>query len=266
MIETWIAEGYRDTMAKGKTEPLVLSCRPQADPAGESREFVVKAVGCPEVYPESLYNEAFGCLLAREVFQVTAPEPVLVEIPQELLPLIESSLAYGGRGRVPIVGLGVGSEFLARGQAVPPTLSTLKESELQDAAFIYAFDHAVQNPDRKVNNPNCLSDGARFFAIDFELCFSFTHLIFPMGKPWEVTRHKLYPSDPHLFGSTLAGTEVDWSPVANAVASISESRLKRLTSCIPSAWIKNEPKIFGHLLELADHSAAFVDELRRSLS
>lgn len=267
MLDTWIAERFADCPASGRTQPLVLSCRPIREPDGEARDFVVKAEGLPEMYGAKLYAELFGNLLARSM-GIATPDPALVEIPRELVPLIRLSLAGLGRSAVPNAGLAAGSRFLGPGAAPPATRQPMQRSEIAEAALIYAFDMAVQNPDRLASNPNCIAHRGRFYAIDFETCFSFA-LMLPLGgqpRPWKVSEHRLYPRHDHLFGETLRGARIDWEPIEHATASMTEGGLRALTVCVPSQWKSHEDRILAHLLELAAHSSDFVEELRRSLA
>ena len=147
-------------MSTGRTRPLLVSCvlAGVADPEGdqavaaERQTMVTKAIGLPEVTETSLFAEYFGSILATE-FGIDAPRAVLVDLSPDLFAAAEAQLA---RWRVqPRAGRAVGLEQ-RRGLLPLDRFTPIKtDSEVAEAARIYAFDLITQNPDRRTDNPNC---------------------------------------------------------------------------------------------------------------
>ncbi len=92
MLETWQAKRFDHVMPSGRTKPLVIACSKESSNL-ESDElpvtglFVVKALGLPEITDQSLFNEIFGNLLARE-FGLDTPAPCLIHLS---VPFVEAT-------------------------------------------------------------------------------------------------------------------------------------------------------------------------------
>lgn len=125
------------------------------EPAAQSREFVVKSLGHPEVLEESLFKELFGNVLARE-FGIATPTPAIVVLSEPFVAVTQPLLPPDIKLRV---GYAAGCDYLHPLLPIGPELR-LPSDVLAQAAQIYAFDMLTANPDRHSRNPNCaLRDG-----------------------------------------------------------------------------------------------------------
>lgn len=268
MLELWQAERLEKVLISGRTCPLLLECaRSTAEPqsglrfesATERRLMVVKALGLPEVTPESLFREMFGNLLARQL-GVGTPTPALVNLEPEFVAAIKPFLP----NQVQLhTGIGVGCEYFRHGFTNVLPDAYLSDELLAQAALLYAFDLLVQNPDRTRNRPNSALRAGNLIAYDFELAFSFLMVI---GKPtpvWEFSQHGIAAD--HLFRSTLRNRTVDWQPFVSAVSSLTKRQLEALCDPIPSAWCGQAAQVIEHLLKVKRHARKLAVELQRSL-
>jgi len=258
--QTWIAEQYLGRAEFGRTLPLRLTCSRQNDDAAAARdsaEFFAKFVGLPEIIEQSLFAEMLGNVLARAC-GITTGEPAFIEIDEafsEFLRAVDVRVKPG---------LGVGSRSLGAGIG-PPTFGRMSDEQTQEAARIYLFDLLVQNPDRRVDNPNCLVVARQLAAIDFESCFSFLYpIVGNSAHPWEVSRQGI--GSRHLFRRNLNDAGVEWPML---VRSIVATGLDVLASCdvwMPQAWRTWKELVGDHFMILQEHEQELVFEVVRSLT
>lgn len=270
MLKRWNAVGFRRVLPNGRTKPLVIDCVevPESviaepdSPELARCEFVVKAIGNPEVDKSLIVRELLGNLLAREYGLVT-PEPALVQISEHFAKAVNPHLQKHGFQIQP--GIASGSEFISGGFSPPPEGSFFTNEELGALALLYGFDLVSQNPDRLPTRPNCGMIGSRLVAFDFDQCFSFLYLIFQIGQPWEVSRHGIASKHVCHLRLKSASNPIDWAANINAVASLSDELLSSLTSWIPDEWADNTAKVKSHLAEIRSHLGAFEMELQGSV-
>ena len=271
MLKKWNAVSFRGILPNGRTKPLVIECIEIPDsivldpdsPTPVRREFVVKAIGNPEVDKSLIIKELLGNILARS-YGLRTPEPALVQISEPFAKAVNPKLMEK-HGFSIQPGMAAGCEYFSGGFSAPPEASFFTKEELAPLAMLYGFDLAVQNPDRLPNRPNCGMKGSTLIAFDFDQCFSFLYLIFQLGKPWEVSRHGIAPKHFGHLRLKSSSNPVDWTENVNAVVSLLDGRLGALTSWIPDDWADNAEKVTAHLGEIRDHLGAFEMELQGSL-
>ena len=268
MLETWEAKRLERIISSGRTRPLVIECsrssdeiEDRADEIDESSLKVVKAFDLPEISAFGLFSELFGNSLAR-VLGLETPEPCLVHISTPFA--TAANLVLRREGLELKAGLASGCQHFSGGyrNVIPETLSS---DELQEAAQIYAFDLLVQNPDRIRQRPNCAIFSGNIISYDFETAFSFVLLIGKQPSPWEVSKHGLAKN--HLFYSVLRAKkkEVNWKPLVSRLRKLKRDQVEELTSGFPHEWLGYAPKVYSHILTVAEHVKDFELELRRSL-
>lgn len=202
MLKRWQAESFRTILENGRTKPLVVECSRIGDSLLEPeldgttpprREFVVKALGNPEVTESLVTKELLGNMLAR-AYGLETPEPAIVIISEAFAGATNPVLARYGFQIKP--GIAAGCAYIRGGFSSPAVGAIPSEEELAAMALLYGFDMASQNPDRLPIRPNCAMKGSKLVAFDFDQCFSFLYLILTSGEPWEVSKHGRQPLIP----------------------------------------------------------------------
>lgn len=271
MLKQWNAASFRSVLENGRTKPLVIECIEIPDsvvldldsPVPKRREFVVKAIGNPEVDESLIVRELLGNSLARS-YGLATPEPGLIRISDAFANALNPSLSrkYGFQIAP---GIAAGCEFVRGGLTSPQANAFFTQEEIEALAVLYGFDLVTQNPDRLPNRPNFGLKGKELIAFDFDQCFSFLYLIMSLGQPWEVSKHGIAPK--HFCYAKLknASNPINWADNINAVMSFSDEFLAKVTSWIPETWTENSAKIREHLATIRQHLGAFELELQGSV-
>lgn len=256
MLDTWEAEALQEKMGSGRTSPLLVSCSRETDNGLEHRQFVVKALGLPEVIEYRLMCEVIGLLIAR-MLGVYAPEPALVHISQPFLNVHADDLRH--LGITLEEGIGAGSAYVEG--VAPFIVATLMNEELvADAETIFATDMVLQNPDRLHRNPNLAMHGGRILAFDFENAFSFLMALFGgNGAPWELSKHGI--ANQHILYGIFKGQKVDWSDFCSRVSKLDMEYVQNCVACLPSSWCGHTPKLISHMASVVENVEKLHTEL-----
>jgi hypothetical protein len=228
---------------------LVVRCSQVGiNPSPVPRTLVVKALGLPEVTRLGLVCELFGNMLAREL-GVTTPTPGLVDIDEDTADALNGSLAPRGLSIQP--GLAVGCTYL---RPLLPFGGSLSDEITAEIPRLYGFDLAVQNPDRRVTNPNCAIFDNQLLAYDVGNAL----------EAWEVSKHGLAVQ--HLMYPRLRGKSPSWQPLMTALQQLTVERLDQLITHLPVAWHADVARIRSHMLSLLGALPEFQAELQESVA
>lgn len=211
----------------GRTNPSILLCE-------RSDKSVIDVVakfsaGCFAL--SGLAFEAVGACLAGDL-ALPVPEPLLVEIPAGW-----SDAVSDESRRVMIqksLPMAFGSKLATAGYGAWHAGARLTPAMMPVAAAIFVFDAIVQNPDRRVENPNCLVRGEDLLIFDHELAFG---KILQWKPPWELggLQH-LEQSGKHIFREHLQGKAIDLMPIRARWAGLSDACLKSYVDALPVEW------------------------------
>lgn len=274
MLETWEAERFEEVKTFGRTLPLVIECsRYFPDGKSEISEennvssikhkclMLVKGQN-KEISTRGLFNEVCGNLVARE-FGVTTPRPALINIGEDFVNALNISESTRHVELTP--GIAAGCEYIPGIAPVTPA-GIRNNEELADAQAIYGVDLLIQNPDRRIDKPNCSLYRGGIIAFDFELGFSFL-LSLPsfIAEPWKVDIHGI--ANKHIFFGELRHrrSELDWSPFIKYLKLLTPELFSELFSSIPSEWNIHIKPVTIHLTSVRDHALQFEEALIRSL-
>jgi RNAse (barnase) inhibitor barstar len=142
----------------------------------------------------------------------------------------------------------------------------IPEAMFRDATNIFAFDALIQNPDRRVANPNLFTQGDSIYVYDHEeTSFSFLLALSPSTEPWNLER-ETYLED-HVFYSRLRAKEIDLKDFGQNLKALTTDVLMGIREEVPLEWAhKDLIGIEGHLTKIQKNADEFVEQIRRRLA
>ncbi|WP_143596256.1 HipA family kinase [Tistlia consotensis] len=224
----------------GRTGPLLMRC--EADTDHPIELFCKLSAGCDEGV-KNLARELIAACLAADL-ELPVPIPYLVAIPPDLVAVVEDArIAARLAESVPI---GFGSARVANQFAAWSRGARLTEEMVPVALGTFIFDAVLDNPDRRLSNPNCLVSGQSIRLIDHELAFQPPGLLIGWRPPWQDGGMRwLDQGDGHIFCQHLKRRQLDFAPIKALWSALSDARLSSYRAEVPAEW---------------DESAAAVDE------
>jgi HipA-like kinase len=248
-------------MTTGRTCPILCGCVDQNDQ--DAGEYVVKLLRNQEAGASGALLEFAGSRLARH-FDILVPEPAAVHIdPSFAQAIIELRPELSAPLRAS-VGLNFGSKVVNPmttwlvGRPIP-------EAMWRDATSIFAFDALIQNPDRRIDNPNLFTRGDEIYVYDHETSFSFLYALLPSATPWLIDGEAYL--ERHVFYGRLKSKEIDLSDFLERLNALTVEALAGIRADLPPEWMDQKmQRIEAHLLEIRDHSEEFIEGVRRRLA
>lgn len=253
---------YDTAIKNGRTQPSAITCEL---PDGNTVEVVAKfSAGCDQGNV-NLAREVISACLAGDLC-LPVPEPFLVETTPEWIATIpdigrrvkaenSSPIAFGSR-------LVIG-QFGAWGAG-----NRISESMLLTAAGIFVFDCVIQNPDRRLGNPNCLVRGDELRIFDHELAFSHK-LVIGWKPPWHIGGLKSFETNGnHIFREGLRGRSIDYTSIRSAWEKLTDNKIGDYENVLPVEWsdAKSSAVDAAQLIKTArDNIDAVLEEVRRVL-
>jgi hypothetical protein len=136
--------------------------------------------------------------------------------------------------------------------------------ELEQMAVLYAFDMLVQNPDRRLDNPNCGVLDGKLVPFDFEMCFSF---LMALGDPDPCAISNLGLAGRHCCHEVLRArkSSVSWKPVLDALRSLTNKELQQIITAVPLEWQNAAERVRSHMNTILRQLDIIEMELQRSL-
>ncbi len=263
MFEKVEAVRFDKMMGSGKTKPLLLVCE-RAD--GTEVEAVCKfSEGCSV---GGLIREAMATMLACDL-GLPVPPPYLIQLSPEFIdtipiPAIAASLRKGD-------SFGFGSARLPDGfaQWIPPDINMSPALE-QQALEIFAFDCWLTNSDRRVSNPNLLSNGKTFAIFDHELALAHDLILF-WKEPWQVNAlDGTSPPKDHVFFEHLQSMPPhNLAAMIAQITALTDIRIMAYAQALPPSWATQTSTVLSaksFIMSLRDNLAPAVVELTRALS
>jgi len=173
-----------------------------------------------------------ACLAADLGLPVS--EPLLVEVTPEWISLISNSER---RRKIEASSRTAFGSRLMTGQfALWNTGTKLTQAMVPAAAAILAFDGIIQNPDRRVANPNCFVRGDDIRIFDHELAFSH-RLVLQWQPPWKPGGlSDLEKPGFHIFRNGLRQRDIDFNAIRDAWSGLSDAQIARYGSSLPAEW------------------------------
>lgn len=264
MFERVEAVRFDRMMSSGKTKPMLLACDDGSD---GTIEVVAKfSQGCSY---GGLIREAMTAMLALDL-GLPVPPPFLVELSPEFIDSVPNAstaefLRNGDR-------FGFGSKRLpdSFGQWVNGGGRLTTEIE-HEALEILALDCWLTNPDRRVTNPNLLTDGRQFAIFDHEHALMTTLILF-WKEPWLVNAlDDASPPKEHVFFESLRSKKAyALEDLIVRLESVSDQRINDYAAALPPSWASADnwavTSARKFITDLRNNLASAGAELKRALS
>jgi len=181
-------------------------------------------------------------LVIAERLGVYVPPPALIDVDQQFLNLNHDKFRQIGVS--PKVGIAAGCSYMSG--AIQLSIGTqLTPEQETDAAYIFATDIVLQNPDRLPRNPNLAIHERRILAFDFENAFSFLLALFSAQQSWELSKHGI--ANQHFFYGILKGGVIDWRDFCSKVARLDMNYVQTCIDSLPSTWTAYATKLIKHM-------------------
>ncbi len=196
------------------------------------------------------------------------PEPLLVDFDAEFVELMRARDPSAAERAAQSIPVAFGSSKLPPGFTILPRDKAIPQAVRSQAAEILAFDALIQNPDRRVENPNCLFNGRDFAIFDHELAFM-TQGIIGWRPPWQPGGLDWIKGPvPHVFYNELQGKASDLTRFKGAWLALSDQRLQAYRQALPPAWandggVANEA--LGYIAQVRDNIDSALAEVGRVL-
>jgi hypothetical protein len=238
-------------LSVGRTKPCLMLC---TDTTGNEHEVVVKWQAGMELKETGLVCELISALVADDL-DLPIPKPYLVEVD------VDFHKAIGNAAVSKLAQNSAGLNFGC--QKLPPGFSTWAKDRAIPmgtrplAAEVFAFDVLIQNPDRRRDNPNLLTDGEEIYLCDHEQSFSFLAGVIDWHPPWTGKGTDFFRN--HVFFHQLLGTAPNFDRLRGAVEALTNTRLNAYLEAIPDEWCPNRKavdRILEYLREARQNRAA----------
>jgi hypothetical protein len=263
VLKRLIPVEFNRSTKSGKTSPAFITC-------GLDDETTVEVVakfsqGC-ERGVTSLSMEVVATCLAGDL-NLPVPEPYLIDVPRDWIDLIPDGAQ---RARMQASNaIAFGSKVLSGGYTEWTAGTRITDAMVGTAASIMLFDGAIQNPDRRIKNPNCLVRGNEIRIYDHELTFSHG-VVLHWKPPWEMGGlNPLETPGFHIFREGLRGRDVDFDPIRAVWMNLSDARLEQYKQAIPYEWNEALPEVEKAIELIAgirDNIDGCITELKRVLT
>lgn len=255
MFSNSLAITFHRPLTNGKTKPCLLTTLSTQD---EECEVIAKfAYGCEEK-TFSLIIEAIANFLACDL-TLPIPEAQLVELKAEFVNSVKADSDVKSLISKSVPYAFALKKLPASFSVVTNPLMDLNEEQLQSALEIFVFDLLIKNPDRRTNNPNCLSNGKSFAIFDHDL--SLREKIFSFDTdPWQHGYMIGQNYREHIFYKALKGKSQHICIIEfeKNFKKISNERLEEYKNALPHEWLHNN-------MVKVDNLISFLKSLRDNI-
>ncbi|MGN6422455.1 MAG: HipA family kinase [Asticcacaulis sp.] len=247
----------------GRTGPLIIACELDN---GDVVELVAKFSGRCEEGAIHLAREVIGASLAGYL-GLPVPEPFFVNISDDWVstipdPTIRQNVLISSR-------TAFGSRLITGQYSIWSAGNIVTAAMLPMASAIFAFDAIVQNPDRRIGNPNCLVRGDQLRIFDHELAFSH-RLLIGWQPPWALGSLQSFQNNgQHIFYHGLKGKNVDLQAIKAAWSALSDETIAGLADGLTGIWDNVNASVSDALTLIAgarDNIDGCITEIGRVLA
>lgn len=245
-----------DEFKSGSNNPLLVGAVDEA--TGVKEKCVLKPNGGERMSKKAMLREIAATFIAK-TWGIHTVEPVLLRVTPQL---VEANVGQDWYDLLQkSVGLNYGSVYLPNHQ-IPVLGQALNATTFGQAQMIFAFDLFVQNPDRRSQKPNLMSNGEQLVIFDHELAFSYLQLFFPSKQPWQISGEE-WIEDMFLY-PIVKGKPLPEDLIKQNVDKINTHFWDNLDQALPEELLILEEyaKIKQFCTAVVDHADAFIQELQ----
>lgn len=248
-------------MQNGRNKPLLLVGE---DDKGQEVEVVVKLRG-REMTEKAQIAELVAAQLADDL-GVDVPRAAVVEI----VPGFEAIVPNGEAAEVigKSMGMNFGSEHLGTDFTTWTPGRNPGSTQRGQAVAIFAFDTLIQNPDRKVENPNLWARSGRLGVYDHELALHMD-VIGGVPKPWNAAQAGAFEFlRRHIFYPSLKGGSADFGPFEEKLGALTDTQIAAYEASVPEDWKDGNDlcqKITEYLCEARAERRKLIDLIQHLL-
>ncbi|MEI6350219.1 MAG: HipA family kinase [Verrucomicrobiota bacterium] len=259
MLPRFTVSRFGKVISSGRTRPCIVYCENEE---GEEMEFVIKLTGS-EGGVKGLVCEIIAAQFANDL-DLRIPESSLLEIGADFAATVPNKDIAEIMNRS--IGWNFATKKLPASYYIVPPAKPLSVELRKTAAEIFAFDAMIQNPDRRIINPNCLTNGNEIVILDHELAFSFLAGVLFWSPPWE--NGDLNFLKEHIFHEPLRKTPVNFDRLAGAVEAITDEQIQTYAAAVPPEWDGGKDavtQILEYILSLKQNILPTLEAIRSLL-
>jgi hypothetical protein len=262
------ATRFERPMHRGLNHPMLI--RAADVESGVEYLVVLKCNAGYSTQPLARNREVLSYLIARRL-EIPTPIPVMVRIPQNFFwfasehPKHSELLAKSEGWNFGTIHLGKGWKPWLSSSAA----KKIAPLQIEDA---FSYDAMIQNPDRKVDNPNLLWKDNQLMVFDFDKAFGYNQLHRTHPRPWQsiisllqLPSHCLFPHVKKIKrGKNFVGQSL-WDLIEEWKLAEKPSDL---ASLFPSEWrdLDNERLDLILMMEYLNKLCGNTDDFCRSLT
>jgi hypothetical protein len=168
-------------MTSGRTSPMKVTGEVEGD---SPTDYVVKLNGGMDLGNKGAVFELTASMLASDL-GISCPSPAIVFLSAEFVELVAGIEPEKGSVLRRSIGWNFGTELM-KDIATWPVDGRIPAAMVDMAADIFAFDALIQNPDRKFDNPNLVTQGDLIRVFDHECAFSFWNSVARSTTAWDL--------------------------------------------------------------------------------
>jgi hypothetical protein len=217
-------------------------------------------MGSERMRPASAAYELLGAFIAW-MWDIKVVSPVLIDITSDFVETLKGQEIY--QKAVKSIGLTYGSIYEPNFETIP-NFKKLTYAEIEAAKKIFSFDIFIGNADRRLQKPNCMSNGETIVVYDHELAFSFLQILFSNPEPWQIRlSDRVDWIEKMFFYSKLKGQNIDYDETVRILNTINNDFWDKAFSLIPSEWTVHDDlnKIKSYLSLIVANRGNFVNNI-----
>jgi len=256
---------FSETLESGTNKPVL--CR-AVDGDGNKEDVVIKLIAGERMNEIAFLKEFVASKLAHRIGLKT-PEPYIAIVSQDF---IDSQV---GENHYESLNTSRGKNYSTKyipGLETIGQFDKLHRKQRADSLKIFAFDLAIQNPDRtkKVyGKPNLFTTGTDLWVLDHEIAFSFLVPLIgrPNTNPWVIHANDMQMVENHVLYDKLKSKKLDFTILEGFLDNIDDEFWNIVVAELPLEWASVElQKIRTHITAVKDNQEEFIQQIKAILS